>query len=172
MERQTEQETAEGHRCQLGTEGRRGLLRVQGQRKGGRQEQVHQEDCGYNCVASRLENVSRPDGRERPWTGHIRGQCVCRSGRDSEKIRAERRDMRERLSRQTADRRTEGREPQEIRDSLPSRARVRVYGRRDARADSADHRHRKSHSTHLPEMSNVQHVQVRAICKKRDKITE
>ena len=69
-------------------------------------------------------------------------------------------------------RRTEGREPQEIRDSLPSRTRVRVYGRCDARADSADNRHCESHRTHLPEMSNVQYVQVRAICKERNKITE
>ena len=30
----------------------------------------------------------------------------------------------------------------------------------------------ESHGTHLPEMSNVQHVQVQAICKKRNKITE
>ena len=49
--------------------------------------------------------------------------------------------------------------------------RVRVYGRCDARADSADHRHCESHRTHLPEMSNVQYVQVRAICKGWNKIT-
>ncbi len=39
-------------------------------------------------------------------------------------------------------------------------------------ADSADNRHCESHRTHLPEMSNVQYVQVRAICKERNKITE
>ncbi len=56
--------------------------------------------------------------------------------------------------------------------SLPSRTRVRVYGRCDARADSADNRHCESHRTHLPEMSNVQYVQVRAVCKEWNKITQ
>ena len=142
------------------------------QRKGGRQEQVCQEDCGDHRIAPRLEDVPRPDGRERQRSGHICRQRVCRTGKDTTEIRAERRDMRERLPRQSPNRRTEGREPQEIRDSLPSRTRVRVYGRCDARADSADHRHCESHRTHLPEMSNVQYVQVRAICKERNKITE
>jgi hypothetical protein len=64
--------------------------------------------------------------------------------------------MRERLSRQTPNRRTEGREQQEIHSSLLSGTRVRVYGGGNARADREDYRHCESHRTHLPEMSNVQ----------------
>ena len=113
------------------------------------------EDCGYNCVASRFEDAPKPDGRERPWTGHIRGQCLRGTGRDATEVRTERRDLRERLSRQTSDRWAEVREPQEVDRTLTCGTRLRLYGKSDARADRENDRNSESDSTHLPEMPDL-----------------
>ena len=42
----------------------------------------------------------------------------------------------------------------------------------DARADRADDRYSESGHKHLPKMLDLQHVSIRAVRKKRNKITE
>ena len=76
------------------------------------------------------------------------------------------------LPRQTSDRRAERREQEEVVHTVKSGTCLRLYGGSEARADRADDRYSESGHKHLPKMLDLQHVSIRAVRKKRNKITE
>ena len=76
------------------------------------------------------------------------------------------------LPRQTSDRRAERREQEEVVHTVKSGTCLRLYGGSDARADRADDRYSESGNKNPSKIPNLQHVPIRAVRKKRNKITK